>query len=128
MILVERALSLLHAIEQLGPSAEEIGREAARQPRFQNIDYPLALPPLFIDAASVDVLRADVEAYVAMLEHVVRLFRTDAAVRAFFELDAAAEQLIAAEGMPSRAITICRLDGYVDAATGALQILENNAG
>ncbi len=127
MILIEQALSLLNAVERLGPSDEEIQREVARQPRFQNIDYPLALPPLFVDAAAVDALRADVEAYVALLEQVVRLYRTDADVRAFFDLDIAAEELIAAEGTPARAITICRLDAYVDRNSGALQILENNA-
>jgi hypothetical protein len=105
----------------------EVQRFAAAQPVFQNISYPLALPPLMVDGARLAEHRADVEAYVALLEKVVALYGSSAEVRRFFGLDAAAGELIAAEGHPARAIRVCRLDGYVEASTGRMQILENNA-
>lgn len=119
--LVDRAA----ADPELSPA--RVARFLEGQPRFQNIDYPLALPPLLVDGARLEAVRGAVERYVAVLEKVVALYREDPEVRRFFGLEPEAVRLIEAEGTPARSIWICRLDGYVDADTSALRVLENNA-
>jgi hypothetical protein len=105
----------------------EASRWIAGQPAFQNIAYPVALPPLVVDGRRLDEHRATVEAYVALLEKLIALYRGDREVRALFGLGPVADELIDAEGPPVREIRVCRLDGYVEQGTGRLQILENNA-
>lgn len=128
MILRRRAERLLDQLSRSGRmSPAAVAAAAARHPRFQNIDYPFAFPPLLIDSAALPGIRGLAESYVALLEKVVRLYRSRAEVRRFLDLGSAAEELIDAEGEVERAITICRLDGYVDRASGRLRLLENNA-
>lgn len=119
---------LLSAIREdpaLGVS--EIAGFLERQPAFQNTRYPFALNPLLISASAVEGVRARVEAYVRLLEKAVLLYREEREVRDFFKLGDTAERLIDAEGLPPRAIWICRLDGYLTAEEQSLRILENNA-
>lgn len=104
-----------------------VSRWVADQPVFQNIAYPVALPPLLVNGGRLEAHRADAEAYVALLEKLVALYRRDRGVRERFGLDAAAGELIEAEGAPAREIRVCRLDGYVERGTGQVQLLENNA-
>jgi hypothetical protein len=125
MIAAEAGRRLLAQVTAL--DGAEVQRFVAAQPVFQNIQYALALPPLMVDGSRLAEHRAAVEAYVALLEKVVALYRSSASVRQFFGLDGAAGELIDAEGQPERAIRVCRLDGYVEASTGRMQILENNA-
>jgi hypothetical protein len=128
MILHAQGQSLLEWLSRSGmlvPAA--IASAVERHPRFQNIDYPLALPPLLLNQDALPTVRKLVESYVALLEKVVRIYRVDMEVRRFFGLGGAADELIDAEGDVARAITICRLDGYIEHASGRLQILENNA-
>ena len=127
MVLVDRARRLIGELARaqiLDGSAVEDA--VARAPRFQNIAYPLALPPLLVDTAALPVIRDLAERYVGVLEKLVRLYRRDKDVRAFFGLDGSADELVDAEGDVDRSIAVCRLDGYVD-AEGALHVLENNA-
>lgn len=128
MIFVERAYALLTELANSGKLEPSVIEQLlARHPRFQNISYPLALPPLLLDAKSLDRIRQQTESYVELLEKVIFLYRRDPEVRAFFGFDRNANKLIEAEGDLPRAISICRLDGYVKHGSDALQILENNA-
>lgn len=128
MILHRRAARLLEDLEESGRlSQSTVAATADGHPPFQNTDYPLALPPLLIDSAALAELKQLTESYVALLEKVVRLYRTSAEVREFMDLGSAAEELIDAEGDIGRAIIVCRLDGYLERRSGRLRILENNA-
>jgi hypothetical protein len=128
LILHRRAARLLEELDRTGRlSASLVASATASHPRFQNIDYPLAMPPLLIDAGALAELAELAQSYVALLEKVVRLYRSNADIRRFLDLGSAAEELIDAEGDVERAIAVCRLDGYVDRGSGRLRILENNA-
>ena len=126
MIDVVAAERLLEAWER-GFDADEAERWIAEQPAYQNITYPLALPPLVIDGSRLQELRTSVEAYLVLLEKLVALYRQHRQIQALFHLDIAAAELIDAEAEPARAIRVCRLDGYVDANSGRYQLLEHNA-
>src|SRR5262249_17528028 len=117
-----RLLEVLEARDE-----SELERFVLDQPVFQNITYPLALSPLVVGAAELAEHRATVEAYVALLEKLVALYRADQEVRGRFSLAPFEEELVAAEGDLPRAVRVCRLDGYLDREGGAFQILENNA-
>lgn len=96
-------------------------------PPLRNRAFPLSPSALFIEASRVADHVSGVEAYVALLDKVLALYRTDAEVRAFFGLSAAAERLIRACDSDLDRVSVARIDGYVDAATGRLRFLENNA-
>jgi hypothetical protein len=128
VILHQRAQRLLDELSAAGRlGGPEVASVVACHPCFQNLDYPLAHPPLLIDSAALPQITALTEAYVALLEKLIGLYRTTAEIRRFMDLGAAAEELIDAEGAVDRAITVCRLDGYVDRVSGQIRILENNA-
>jgi hypothetical protein len=128
LILHHEAQLLYESLSRAGRlCASTVAEQMARHPRFQNIDYPLAVPPLLLDGGCLAHIKTLVESYVALLEKVVRLYRNRTDVRQFFDLSTAAQELIDAERADTRGITVCRLDGYIDDKTGQLQILENNA-
>ena len=101
--------------------------DEAAAPRFRNIDYPFTPMPLLVDPAAAAPMQAQVEAYVALLERVIRLYREQPAVRTYFGLGDAAEALIATDDGLAEQIAICRLDGYLRQDDGSLCVLENNS-
>ncbi|WP_157856500.1 MULTISPECIES: hypothetical protein [Streptomyces] len=96
-------------------------------PPLRNRAFPLSPSSLFVEASRVADHVSRVEAYVALLDKVLALYRADAEVRAFFGLSAAAERLILACDAALDRVGVARIDGYVDAATGRVRFLENNA-
>ncbi len=107
-----------------GPSIELF---LSKKPCFKNIDYPFALPGLFVKRQHVKTLVPRVEAYVKLLEKVIALYRRNTDVRRFYALPAHAEKLIDAEGNLERSICVCRLDGYLEEGSQDIRILENNS-
>jgi hypothetical protein len=128
LILHREAQTLRESLSRAGKLCQSVvAEQMARHPRFQNIDYPLAIPPLLLDSAALDQIKELTESYVSLLEKVVKLYRNSPDIRRYFRLGSAAEELIDAERDDGRAVTICRLDGYIDSVTGHLRVLENNA-
>jgi uncharacterized circularly permuted ATP-grasp superfamily protein len=95
-------------------------------PTFRNIDYPVSPLPLLVSSSSWDQLRDQVCLYVTLLERVIRLYRDEEEVRAFFALNPVDESLAVLTTGLSREIIVCRLDCYVDAEGGGIRVLENN--
>lgn len=110
-----------------GSAAEAVTAALAGAPCFQNRDFPLSPLPVLVRGAAADALRQPLQEYVRLLGHVVRLYREDPEVRAWFGLPEAAERLIAADTGPDDAPWVCRLDGYLEQGTERLLLLENNA-
>lgn len=108
-------------------TSEHIAAILENQPCFRNIDYPLALNVLTLQKDAVDRISPTLEQYVALLERVVQLCRTDLKVRSYFQLSPTALAMLEAEPSPVRSIHFCRLDGYITRSSGQLRILENNA-
>jgi hypothetical protein len=94
---------------------------------LRNRVFPLSPSALFVEASCAEEHVFRVEAYVALLDKVLALYREDAQVRAFFGLSAAAERLIRAGDSALDRVSVARIDGYVDVSSGRLRFLENNA-
>ncbi|MEV7214542.1 hypothetical protein AB0O31_15785 [Kitasatospora cineracea] len=123
-------LALAEARRLLERPADTAGAATAAlagAPCFQNKDFPLSPLPVLVRAEAAERLAPVLTGYAALLGEVVRHFREDARVRAWYGLDPAAERLIAADPGPSDAPWVCRLDGYLDHETERLTVLENNA-
>ncbi|MCB9762809.1 MAG: hypothetical protein H6739_23615 [Alphaproteobacteria bacterium] len=124
MILDAQMRALAAERAALGPTDPAVLASASR---FQNTPFTLARVPLLVDRAAVDAARPRVETYVTVLDKLLEAWLDDAETRAWFDLGPDAEALIRAEDRGRARVRVCRLDGYVDAATGTLRILENNA-
>lgn len=96
-------------------------------PVFRNRDFPLSPLPLLIDAEQVTPVVRRLEEYVELLEKVVRLHRAEPRVRDYYGLRGDAAILADADSGGSRAVRVCRLDGYLEQGSEKLRILENNA-
>ena len=99
----------------------------AQAPVFQNRDFDFSPMPVLIRAAAAEELRPALAAYVELLGEVVRHYREQPEVRAWFGLPDAADRLIAADHGPGDAPWVCRLDGYLEQNGERLVLLENNA-
>ncbi|MGK5733726.1 hypothetical protein [Streptomyces sp. URMC 124] len=107
----------------LAVTAEEV----AASPPLRNRHFALSPSALFLRRSPAQAHAARAEAYVALLDKMLTLYRSDPEVRAFFGLSAAAERLIRAGDESLDRVTVARIDGYLDLATGRLRVLENNA-
>jgi hypothetical protein len=103
------------------------GHAVADGPVFQNKDFPLSPVPVFVRHDRAARLAPSLVRYGALLGKVVGLYREQPAVRAFYGLGAAADRLIDADRALGDAPWVCRLDGYLEAGTERLRVLENNA-
>lgn len=121
----------LGAVERLvaGPdaAAEALASVLAGAPCFQNRDFPLSPTPVLVRADAAEHVNAELEAYVALLGEVCRLYRERPEVRAWYGLPESARRLIEADRGPGDLPWICRLDGYLEAGSERLVLLENNA-
>jgi hypothetical protein len=111
------------------PEAELAATHAELEgaPAFRNRDFPLSPVPLYVRHEAALGVQADLVGYARLLGRIVRLYRDEPAVRAYYGLDEAARRLILADIRLDDAPWVCRLDGYVVDDTGRLSILENNA-
>ncbi|MFJ3831955.1 hypothetical protein ACIPWI_28855 [Streptomyces sp. NPDC090046] len=107
----------------LAVTAEEV----AAGPPLRNRHFALSPTALFLEEPRARAHASRVESYVALLDKVLALYRSDARVRAFFGLSAAAERLIHAGEESLDRVTVARIDGYLDLASDRLRVLENNA-
>ncbi|MCP9943856.1 circularly permuted type 2 ATP-grasp protein [Streptomyces somaliensis] len=122
-------LSRTHRADTDRSLAAAVARVEAEVPVFRNKDYPLSPLPLLVEPTAAARTAERLEAYVELLEKVVRIHRHDEPVRRWYGLSDAAEALIDAEaesGDPAR-IHVCRLDGYLEQGGERLRVLENNA-
>ncbi|HZB33777.1 MAG TPA: hypothetical protein VE465_26695 [Streptosporangiaceae bacterium] len=103
--------------------AEAVGNA----PRFQNTSFPVSPLPLFTDSVATAGIVPALEAYVELLEKIVRRYREEPEIRQWYALGPAAEKLIAADRRLGDAVTVCRLDGYLEQGSERLRLLENNA-
>ncbi|MDI5964532.1 hypothetical protein [Streptantibioticus silvisoli] len=110
-----------------GRSAEAVETVLAKAPVFQNRDFPLSPMPVLVREEAARALRSPLEEYVTLLGDVVRHYREQPEVRAWYGLPADADRLIAADPGPGDAPWVCRLDCYLEQATERLVLLENNA-
>jgi len=110
-----------------GHAAEAIARHIAATGRFQNTDYPISLTPVVVSRAFHDAHAARVSAYLALLEKVARMVIDTPAHQDYLGLTEDEVAFAAAPVRGHRIVQVCRLDGYVDAGTGQLKILEHNA-
>jgi hypothetical protein len=99
----------------------------ANGPVFQNRDFPLSPVPVLVRAERAERLAPLLTRYADLLGKIVACYRTRQEVRAFYGLDAAADRLIDADRALGDAPWVCRLDGYLEAGTERLRVLENNA-
>lgn len=106
---------------------ERAERSGSKWPRYQNTSYPLVPLPVIIPTAAAAEHAATVEQYVGLLEKAIALYRADSAVREYFGLDSLQEELVRAPSGLRREVCVCRLDGYLNAHDGSIQILEHNA-
>lgn len=96
-------------------------------PVFRNKAFPLSPVPVFVRHDRAELLAEPLARYVELLGTVVARYREHAEVRAFYGLGAAADRLIDADRALGDAPWVCRLDGYLEAGTERLKVLENNA-
>lgn len=115
------------AVAQPAAVATAVQAAVAAHPVFRNRDFPLSPVPVLIRDRAATRWRPDLDAYVRLLGTVVRLFRTEPTVRAWFGLDAESTRLICADTRLGDTPWVCRLDGYLDQLSERLWILENNA-
>ncbi|QQQ74087.1 hypothetical protein IOD16_22995 [Saccharothrix sp. 6-C] len=102
-------------------------RAVAAGPVFRNKEFPLSPVPVLVRAEKAERLAPLLARYVELLGKVVALYRTRQDVRDFYGLDPAADRLIAADRAVGDAPWVCRLDGYLEAGSERLRVLENNA-
>jgi hypothetical protein len=96
-------------------------------PVFRNKEFPLSVLPVVIrHSAAVTYVRS-AEAYVELLDKIVRLYVAEEEVRRWYGLDAAAEALVLADQRLGGDVAVCRLDGYLEQGTERPFLLENNA-
>lgn len=93
---------------------------------FHNRVTPVSPVPVAVRADFVRRVAPLAEEYTRLLGTVVALFRSDERIRKWFDVGEAGERLVRAEDDPSGPL-VCRLDGYVEASSGRLRVLENNA-
>jgi len=108
-------------------TAEAVEAVLAKAPCFQNRDFPLSPSPVLVHERAARSLLPPLEEYVALLGDVVRHYREQPEVRAWYGLPAAADRLVAADPGPGDAPWVCRLDGCLDRSGERLLLLENNA-
>ncbi len=116
-----------YAIAHPGPTSEQLDRAVRSAPAFRNTDFELPPVPLCIRESKATEVASSLAAYVRLLGKVVSISRRETAVQDWFGLDRSARLLLAAEGEAVPSPWVCRLDGYVEAGSGELRILENNA-
>lgn len=109
--------------QALAVTAEEV----AAGPPLRNRHFALSPTALFLEGPRARAHASRVESYVALLDKVLALYRSDARVRAFFGLPTAAERLIHAGEESLDRVTVARIDGYLDLVSDRLRVLENNA-
>lgn len=124
------------------PAALDLARQAVADPDttakavaeavragecFQNRDFPLSPVPVLVRAERAEELCPLLADYGRLLGRIVRLYREDPDVRAWFGLGPTADALVDADrGLPDQP-WVCRLDGYLEEGTESLRLLENNA-
>jgi hypothetical protein len=96
-------------------------------PCYQNTGFPLSPMPVFVGHAKAVEVVPSLERYVALLCKIIRLYREQPDVRAWYGLCPAAETLIAADRGFGDTVPVCRLDGYLEQGSERLRLLENNA-
>jgi hypothetical protein len=96
-------------------------------PVFRNRDFPLSPVPVLVRAERAERLASLLARYVELLGKIVGWYRERPEVRAFYGLGPAADRLIEADRALGDAPWVCRLDGYLEAGTERLRVLENNA-
>ncbi|MGC4807616.1 hypothetical protein [Micromonospora sp. DT233] len=122
------ALLLAHATVHEAARTERAVRAALETaPVFRNKDFPLSPVPVLIRHDRAEAIAPLLTRYVELLGKVGALWRARADVRAFYALDPAADRLIDADRSLGDAPWVCRLDGYLEAGTERLRVLENNA-
>lgn len=99
----------------------------AAGPVFRNKEFPLSPVPVLVRAEWAERLAPLLTRYVDLLGKVVALFRTRREVRDFYGLGPTAELLVDADRAVGDAPWVCRLDGYLEAGSERLRVLENNA-
>ncbi|MEU4746893.1 hypothetical protein AB0G02_41445, partial [Actinosynnema sp. NPDC023658] len=102
-------------------------RAVSAGPVFRNKDFPLSPVPVLVRAERAERLAPLLTRYVDLLGKVVALYRARQDVRDFYGLDPAADRLIEADRAVGDAPWVCRLDGYLEAGSERLRVLENNA-
>ncbi|KXK62335.1 hypothetical protein AWW66_08885 [Micromonospora rosaria] len=122
------ALLLTHAtVSRVTETEQAVGEALAHGPVFRNRDFPLSPVPVLVRQDRAALLRPLLARYVDLLGTVVARWREQARVRDFFRLGPAAERLVAADRALGDAPWVCRLDGYLEAGSERLRVLENNA-
>ncbi|MCC8243387.1 hypothetical protein [Saccharothrix luteola] len=99
----------------------------AAGPVFRNKEFPLSPVPVLVRADRAERLAPLLTRYADLLGKVVALYRTRREVRDFYGLGPTAEVLIDADRAVGDAPWVCRLDGYLEAGSERLRVLENNA-
>ncbi|WP_320064486.1 hypothetical protein [Micromonospora sp. RTGN7] len=122
------ALLLAHVTVSRAAETERAVRAAlAAGPVFRNRDFPLSPVPVLVRDDRAQLLQPLLTRYVDLLGKAGSLWRSRADVRAFYALGSAADRLVAADRALGDAPWVCRLDGYLEAGTERLRVLENNA-
>jgi hypothetical protein len=115
------------AVSRPAHTRQAVDHAVATGPVFQNKDFPLSPVPVLVRHDSAARLVPSLAAYGRLLGKVVALYRERPDVRAFYGLDPTADRLIDADRSLGDAPWVCRLDGYLEAGTERLRVLENNA-
>lgn len=102
-------------------------RAVAAGPVFRNKEFPLSPVPVLVRADRAERLAPLLTRYVDLLGKVVALYRARPDVRDFYRLGPAADLLVDADRAVGDAPWVCRLDGYLEAGSERLRVLENNA-
>lgn len=113
-----------------------VDQEVGAAPVLRNRDFWLSPVPVYVRGDAVPEHADTVARYVALLDHLVRLYRREEEVRSYFGLDEAACDLVLAAdppagtvagGAPLPEVWICRVDGYLEQGSLRPAFLENNA-
>jgi hypothetical protein len=118
------AAGIVSGAERTWGALDDMSRCA---PAFQNKNFPLSPLPLLLRHQVAAELGTSAEAYVRLLNKIVRLFLTDESVRHWYGLGEVAEALVMADRRLGGEVAVCRLDGYLERATERPVLLENNA-
>ncbi|XVS61007.1 hypothetical protein ACQPYE_22145 [Actinosynnema sp. CA-299493] len=122
------ALLATHAaVARPADTREATERAVAAGPVFRNKEFPLSPVPVLVRAERAERLAPLLTRYVALLGKVVALYRARQDVRDFYGLGPAADRLVDADRALGDAPWVCRLDGYLEAGSERLRVLENNA-
>jgi hypothetical protein len=128
MISWDAALAVAGALRSRGRATSEAVENLTKTaPVFQNKEFPLSPLPLLIGEPAAAVLAEDAQAYVRLLNKIVRLYFDEEQIRAWFNLGDAAQALILADRALGGEVAVCRLDGYLQQRTERHFLLENNA-